>query len=219
MQRRFWVLKNVCEIRQRKMARSVKIVLATMAVASMVSFMQIQNQQQIQQQLAEKVIRFHVLANSDSVEDQVLKLSVRDAIGAYMREQLPDVEDKAVCRAFIETNLKEIEQVAGEVIVERGYAYDVNVCLTECDFPVKTYGEYTFPAGTYEALRVTIGEGEGANWWCVVYPNMCFENSMYEVVDENAKEALREVLDEKEYNAILSSGKYQIRFRILEWFK
>lgn len=175
--------------------------------------------QQLQQQLAEKVIRFHVLANSDGAEDQQLKLSVRDAIGSYMQEELLQVEDKAACEKLIEERLEEIEQVAESVITSAGYSYEVAACLTECEFPVKTYGEYTFPAGNYEALRVTIGEGKGANWWCVMYPNMCFENSMYEVVDENAKKALREVLDEEEYEAVFASGKYEIRFRFLEWFR
>ena len=84
---------------------------------------------------------------------------------------------------------------------------------------MKTYGAYTFPAGRYEALRVTIGEGAGENWWCVLYPNMCFENSMYEVVDERGEKALREVLDEKEYEAVLKEGNYQIRLRILDFFR
>lgn len=105
------------------------------------------------------------------------------------------------------------------MIAAEGYTYEVRASLAECEFPTKTYGAYTFPAGIYEALRVVIGEGEGANWWCVMYPNMCFENSMYEVIDEKAEKALRKVLDEEEYEAVLSSGKYEIRFRFLEWFR
>lgn len=174
-------------------------------------------QNQLQKQLAEKVIRFHVLANSDREEDQALKLLVRDAIGGYM-QTLPAASDKESCEAMILERIPQIEQTAEQIIFENGYDYSVTACLTNCDFPVKTYGEYTFPAGNYEALRVTIGDGEGANWWCVMYPNMCFKNSIYEVVDEHAKKALREVLDEEEYQAVLSSGKYEIRLRFLEWF-
>ena len=174
---------------------------------------------QLQRQLAEKVLRFHVLANSDSKEDQSLKLSVRDAIGGYMKEQMGQMTSKQECEAFVSRELPEIERVAEQVVKEAGYSYEVHAKLTECEFPVKTYGAYTFPAGEYDALRVTIGEGAGKNWWCVMYPNMCFANSMYEVVDENSKEALRAVLDEAEYEAVLGSGEYEIRWRILEWFQ
>ena len=176
-------------------------------------------QQQLQQSLSQKVIRFHVLANSDCKEDQELKLMVRDAVGGYMQEKMKGMEDKAACKRMIEEQLKEIEEIAANVIAREGYSYPVSASLTECDFPQKTYGAYTFPAGEYEALRLVIGEGEGQNWWCVMYPNMCFENSMYEVVDGEAKEALRRVLDDKEYEAVLASGKYEIRFRFLEWFR
>ena len=173
----------------------------------------------LQQQLADKVLRFHVLANSNTTDDQALKLLVRDAIGGYMQENLPVVVDKEDSKRVIASHLTDIETLAKEVIIKEGYDYSVTARITECDFPVKTYGEYTFPAGTYEALQVVIGDGAGANWWCVLYPNMCFENSIYEVVDEKAKDALREVLDKEEYEAILSSGKYEIRFRFLEWFR
>lgn len=176
-------------------------------------------QENMQRQLADKVLRFHVLANSDSSEDQKLKLKVRDAVGSYMQTQMPEYESKEACEAFVQEQITEIEQVAEQVVADAGFTYTVHAQLEECEFPVKTYGVYTFPAGMYDALKVTIGEGGGENWWCVMYPNMCFENSMYEVVDEKAGEALRAVLDEKEYQAVLNAGNYEVRFRLLDWFK
>lgn len=176
-------------------------------------------QHQLQHRLAEKVLRFHVLANSDSAEDQNLKLQVRDAIGGYMQENMQKQESKAACEAFVTKQIPEIEQVAEQVVKDAGFAYEVHAELAECAFPVKTYGDYTFPAGNYDALKVTIGEGDGQNWWCVMYPNMCFENSMYEVVGEKAEKSLRAVLDEAEYQAVLGSGNYEVRFRLLEFFK
>ena len=173
----------------------------------------------VQEQIAEKVLRFHVLANSNSEEDQKLKLQVRDAIGGLLQEKMAQVENREECEKFITEWIPKTEQTAAAVIEENGYDYSVCARLEETDFPVKTYGAYTFPAGRYEALRVTIGEGAGENWWCVLYPNMCFENSMYEVVDERGEKALREVLDEKEYEAVLKEGNYQIRLRILDFFR
>ena len=173
----------------------------------------------VQEQIAEKVLRFHVLANSNSEEDQKLKLQVRDAIGGLLQEKMAQVENREECETLITEWIPKIEQTAAAVIQENGYDYSVCARLEETDFPVKTYGAYTFPAGRYEALRVTIGEGAGENWWCVLYPNMCFENSMYEVVDERGEKALREVLDEKEYEAVLKEGNYQIRLRILDFFR
>lgn len=148
--------------------------------------MQYGKNQRVQGQIAGKVLRFHVLANSDTVEDQNLKLAVRDAVGSQMAELLSDVQDRAACEQVVEAHLPEITETAQAVVREAGYGYEVHAAIEETDFPSKTYGKFTFPAGKYEALRVVIGEGAGHNWWCVMYPNMCFEGSMYEVVDESA---------------------------------
>lgn len=173
----------------------------------------------MQEDIAGKVLRFHVLANSDSKEDQALKLAVRDAVGVEMSEALAGVKDRAACEKIINANLNRITATAERVVAEWGYDYKVKAALEEVDFPVKTYGDYTFPAGKYEALRVVIGEGEGHNWWCVMYPNMCFSGSVYEVVDEDAGERLREVLSEEEYEDVLSSGDYEVRLKCLSFLR
>ena len=121
------------------------------------------------------------------------------------------------CEAVVRNALPEITAVAEREIADNGYDYPVQAELAEIEFPVKTYGSYTFPSGSYEALEITIGEGKGHNWWCVMFPNMCFENSMYEEVDEDAKEALREVLTDEEYEAVLNSGNYRVRFKYLSF--
>lgn len=195
------------------------IILSTLLIMCITIGMWYVRQCRLQHQLAEKVLRFHVLANSDSVEDQKLKLEVRDAIGIYMQENMQTQETKEACEAFVRAQIPVIEQVAEQVVQNAGFSYAVHAELTECEFPVKTYGAYTFPPGIYDALKVTIGKGNGQNWWCVMYPNMCFVNSMYEVVDENAESSLRAVLDEEEYQAVLKSGNYEIRFKLLEIFK
>ena len=176
--------------------------------------MQYVKNQRIQEQIAGKVLRFHVLANSDTAEDQNLKLAVRDAVGSRMAELLSDVPDREACEQVVEAHLPEIAETAQAVVREAGYEYEVHAAIEETEFPSKTYGKFTFPAGKYEALRVVIGEGEGHNWWCVMYPNLCFANSMYEV-DASSGEKLREVLEPEEYAAVLESGNYKVRFKML----
>ena len=169
-----------------------------------------------QQGISEKILRFHVLANSDSGEDQALKLKVRDAVGTYLAKPLAEAESLEESEAIVEENIPEIEQVAGNVVQEEGYDYTVDASLDSCMFPEKTYGEYTFPAGEYQALRLVIGEGGGHNWWCVMYPNLCFSGSMYQV-DEQSGEKLQAELTNEEYAAVLQSGDYKVRFKILRF--
>lgn len=170
-------------------------------------------QETLQKGIADKILRFHVLANSDSEEDQKLKLAVRDAVGAKMGELLSGVESREEAKAVVLSKRDVIIETAEKTILEAGYDYTVDARLGEVEFPKKTYGKYTFPAGKYEALEVIIGEGEGQNWWCVMYPNMCFSGTVYEVVEDRAEEELREVLSEEEYENVLNSGNYEVRFK------
>lgn len=178
---------------------------------------QYEKRQELQRGISEKVLRFHVLANSDSAEDQELKLAVRDAVGAKMQESLRGAGSRSECERIIEENMENIVATAEAVIADQGYGYEVSASLADTDFPVKTYGDYTFPAGKYEALQLVIGEGQGHNWWCVMYPNMCFSGSVYEVAGEEAEESLREVLSEDEYEKVFSSGDYEVRFKYLKF--
>ena len=126
------------------------------------------NQQNVTQEIAQKVIRFHVRANSDAKADQELKLKVRDAVGAYMQPKLTGIFDIEMSRQTLKKSLPQIEETAARVIAKEGYDYGVTASLTVTDFPEKTYGDYTFPAGEYEALELVIGKGAGHNWWCVI---------------------------------------------------
>lgn len=169
--------------------------------------------------IADKILRFHVLANSDSKEDQEVKKKVRDAVGAMMEPRLAESRNLEETEAIVQRSMENIVEVATETLEENGYYYGASARLANVEFPVKSYGAYTFPAGEYEALQVTLGEGEGHNWWCVLYPNMCFRGSVYEVPSDEAKHALREVLTPEEYEDIFRYGKYQIRFKFLEYFR
>ena len=169
------------------------------------------------EEIAGKLIRFHVRANSDAQLDQELKLKVRDAVGSCMQPMLSGVSDIEKSRKIIKASLPKIERTAEETIAAQGFSYPVTASLAAVEFPEKTYGSYTFPAGIYEALEVVIGEGKGQNWWCVMYPNMCFHGSVYEIVDEVAEKSLQQVLSGDEYDAVLKSGKYRVRFKYLDF--
>ncbi len=173
----------------------------------------------LQPAIAEKILRFHVLANSDSGEDQRVKEQVRDAVGALLEPELKEAENLEESRAVIEKNLEAITAEAEDTLRENGFDYPVRACLAHTYFPEKTYGDYTFPEGEYEALEVVLGEGKGHNWWCVLYPNLCFRGSVFEIVSEDAGEVLREVLTPEEYEDVFDSGNFRIRFKFLEYFR
>lgn len=173
----------------------------------------------LQPSIASKILRFHVLANSDSAADQSVKEEVRDAVGTYLNPLLEESESLDETKEIIDNHMEEIVEVAKNTLKSNGYDYEVTAHITETEFPEKTYGAYTFPKGKYEALQIIIGEGKGKNWWCVLYPNMCFRGSVYEVIDEEAKTALKEVLNPWEYADVFGSGEVELRIKFLEYFK
>ena len=122
----------------------------------------------LQPGIADKILRFHVLANSDSKEDQEVKKKVRDAVGAMMEPRLAESRNLEETEVIVQQSMEKIVEVATETLEENGYHYGASARLANVEFPVKSYGAYTFPAGEYEALQVTLGEGEGHNWWCVL---------------------------------------------------
>lgn len=172
------------------------------------------------QGLSESVIRFHVLANSDTKEDQLLKENVRDAVLLYMEPILKDSPSIDETRQRINAHLDEIIQVSEQVIANWGKDYSVYAELKHEDFPTKTYGDIIFPAGNYEACRIVIGEGKGQNWWCVMFPPLCYVDAATGVVPLEGKEELKENLTEEQYEivAFQADKPYDVRFKIVEWF-
>ena len=164
----------------------------------------------MQENLAREVFRFHVLANSDSEEDQTLKMQVKEAVISYMKKELPESDSVEMTKEWAATHTKEIERLAEELIAKSGYEYPVRARVTICNFPDKTYGDVTFPAGKYEALRIEIGEAKGQNWWCVLYPNLCFVDAVNAVVPKEGKEELKEVLDEETYDMVTMKTRFRI---------
>lgn len=175
---------------------------------------------QMQKDIARQVIRLHVVANSDSEEDQKLKLEVKEQIVGLLREELKEDSSVAMAQQTLRSHLDEVEETARSYIQEKGYDYEVNAQLGTCYFPVKQYGDMTFPAGEYKALKVNIGEHEGKNWWCVMYPTLCFVDSTYQIVPEESKERLKENLTEEEYESLLTGEEdAEFGFWLFDFFK
>lgn len=169
-----------------------------------------------QKSLAKEVLRFHVLANSDSDEDQAVKVKVRDAVLAYMEESMgygrleePDAEDT---KAWVESHLRELEEVADQTVRDEGYSYQSRAEVEVSYFPDKQYGDIFFPQGEYEALKIKLGDARGHNWWCVLYPSLCFTDTACTVVSDEGKQGLKEVLTAEEYEMVTATTDFKIKW-------
>lgn len=163
-----------------------------------------------QSELSDKLVRIHVVANSDSDEDQALKLDVRDAVLEALRPLLEGVSDKDTAEEIIAKNTGLIQAVAEAKITEQGYSYPVTANITVEGFPTREYDTFSLPAGYYTSLRVIIGEGSGHNWWCVVYPSICTTAALEE-------DATVVSLTEDEVSLIKTeSAGYVVKFKIME---
>lgn len=164
-----------------------------------------------ERELSDKLIRLHVVANSDSEEDQSLKLTVRDSVLDMLEEELRGAEDRSAAEEKLGGLLDEIKACAEGEIRKNGYSYTVAVSLTEEYFPTTQYETFSLPAGEYLSLRIVIGEGEGHNWWCVVFPPLC--SSAYIDTETAAQAGLTE--DDISLITEDSTG-YVIKFRTIE---
>lgn len=175
---------------------------------------------ELQSSIAEKVIRFHVLANSDSEEDQALKLKVKEAVVTYLNPYMTNSENLDDSRKILLEHNDEIIEIAKSIISDEGYSYNVTAGFSTDYFPTKSYGDVTLPAGDYTAYRIEIGEHNGKNWWCILYPPLCFVDATYGVLPDESKALLKNVLDEDEFNAVtgnISSDNTKFQFKYLKF--
>ena len=171
--------------------------------------------QAVSANLQNSVFRLHVLANSDSSEDQELKLKVRDSLINYMNQFSFNSKEEAL--SFVSSHLENFTNIAENTIKESGYSYPVSIEVGNFDFPTKSYGDISLPAGNYNALRVKIGNANGHNWWCVMFPPLCFVDVNSGIVPEESKETLSENLSEEDYNLISSQSTFpNVKFKIVE---
>jgi len=200
------------------MKKAIISVLAALFILVLLAGLFTEN---INRGLSDNLIRLHVVANSDSPEDQSLKRNVRDAVLRYMEQALDGIRDVEQSKAVISSRMDDIKAVAQREIKSFGRNDEVKVMLGEYPFPTKAYGDITLPAGNYQALKVVIGDGLGENWWCVLFPPLCFVDVTHGVVPDSVKEELRQVLTDEEYSIVTSASDegdipVRIKFKIVE---
>jgi len=173
----------------------------------------------VQKGIAGEVLRFHVLANSDSDFDQNLKIKVRDGILEKYKNELQKCKSVGETKKFFNDNINSVVSTAKEIIKSNGFDYNVKAFLGRSVFPTKAYGDVTFPAGEYEALKIEIGEAKGKNWWCVMFPPLCFVDVSCKKINDQTKQELKNILTEEEYGIVVRSEKepsFKIKFKIVE---
>jgi stage II sporulation protein R len=175
-----------------------------------------------QSDVAGTLIRFHVIANSDDKVDQDLKLKVRDSVLEYVSPKLINSKDIEESRKIINNENKNIKKIAEMVINKNGFKYSVATTLSKEYFPVKTYGNITLPQGEYEAFKILIGSGSGQNWWCVMFPPLCFVDiTKGDVAFEKTERDMKSVLSEDEYELIDNTKDNKeiiVKFKVIEIF-
>lgn len=170
--------------------------------------------------LSNNVFRLHVIANSDSEEDQNLKYKVRNELLSYMNKLCENVSSKQEVISIANEHINEFYDIAKNTVTKNGYNYDVKISIGNFPFPTKTYGDISLPSGYYDALKVEIGNSEGKNWWCVMFPTLCFVDISNGIVPEESKEDLQSNLSGETYNLISSNeSEYQLKFKIVELFE
>lgn len=163
------------------------------------------------EEIRKDVFRLHILANSDTDEDQNLKLKVRDAVLEYTEKLYKNSNTKEEAEILTSKNLQNIANVAKQVIVDNGYNYNVTCQIEDVYFNTRTYENVTMPSGTYRALQIKIGDAKGKNWWCVMYPTLCVGASTdYKALDDK--------LNDKEYDTLVNE-KTQYKFKIVEIYE
>ena len=172
----------------------------------------------ISSDLSNNFFRLHILANSDSVEDQELKLKVRDKIIEYMNNHNFTSKEDAIY--YVENNLSELYKIAKNTINDNGYNYSINIEVGNFYFPTKTYGNLSLPAGFYDGIKIEIGNAEGQNWWCSLFPPLCFVDISSGIIEETDLNVLEKELSNEEFNLITeqntSNTDIKFKFKIIE---
>lgn len=213
--------KNICIVLLMIMCTSLFIGCNSKEIKS--TDKELGNQEELLKDIEKKLIRFHVIANSDKDEDQNLKLKVRDEVLKYMQPKLNKSQSLDESRKILKEYDSKVKEITKKVIKENGYDYKVETTLGQENFPEKSYGNITLPQGEYEAYRIIIGNGNGHNWWCVMFPPLCFvDMSKGQVSYDSNEEQMKKVLNEEEF-ALVDNTKeeeqVEVRFKLWDKIK
>ncbi len=205
-----------------KIIKESKLILISLLTAAAAAFIwgvvsSYNYSERIQEGIADEVVRFHVLANSNSESDQELKLLVRDSVLDAAAPYVKNCKSKEEAVNALKKAEPVMKEAAESVISKNGREYGVEIKFENCFFPVKNYGKAVFPAGYYDAVRVEIGSAEGKNWWCVMYPSLCF---VEETMENGEEKKLKNILTDEEYSIVMGNGKISgFKFKIVEWWQ
>ena len=175
--------------------------------------------EQTQSDIASKIIRFHVLANSNKKTDQEIKRKVRDGILKKFKNQLEKSQSKNQTEIILKNNLSNIKYEADKILKDNNFSYRAKVFLTHDYFPTKKYGDMKFLPGKYQTLKIILGKGQGHNWWCVMFPPLCFMDMTKKVVPNNIKNNFKTILTDDEFklvNCVNENKSVKVKFKIVE---
>lgn len=191
-------------------------IIGAFAIALCISSAAAAYSDNIQTNLQDNLIRLHIIADSDNEEDQEVKLKVRDALLQEVGEKMNGESDEA-CRDEIINNLDEIEEIADRVLADNGFEYKSHAEYGKFAFPQKTYKSMTLPAGDYYGVRIVLGSGSGHNWWCVMYPPLCFKEGEEVTLSRESEKILREKLDKDTYDIVTKkNNEIVVKFKVVE---
>ena len=201
-----------------KLFRRFALVLLLLTIFTIVSALSYVSA--VSNNISNSVFRLHVIANSDSEEDQNLKYIVRDNLIKYMNTLTKDITSKEQAIEIAKEHEKDFYDIALKIIKENGYDYAVKIEIGNFYFPTKHYGDISLPAGYYDALKVEIGESAGQNWWCVMFPPLCFVDMSTGIVPDESKEKIKDNLPEEEYALIskTDNANLNFKFKLIELF-
>ena len=199
-----------------------RILLVLVLLSIFVLFSAYSYANSVSYDIADSVFILHDIANSDSEEDQALKYKVRDALIEYMNSLCANISSKEDAINISKAHTQDFKAIAENVISENGYSYPVNVEIGNFSFPTKIYGDVSLPSGMYDALRVKIGSAIGQNWWCVMFPPLCFVDVSSGIVPDESKNTLKDSMNNEDYNLITSSDEdsdMHFKFKLVELFE
>ena len=197
----------------------VTLLISLLALTSAYSY-----SDNMQHGIASNLVRLPVIANSDSGKGQAIKRKIRDNVLDYMKSQTVNLKSTNEARDLIINNLGIFEKIAQDTLKANGFNYEAKAYFGKFPFPTKVYGDVTLPPGEYQALRIVLGKGSGANWWCVMFPPLCFVDASKGIVPDSSKSQLKSSMTTEEYNVIMSNSsssesEIKIKFKIVELFQ